>query len=485
MKLSQTPFYGRFLLIVAGLGGLLYGVDVGIISAALLFIGKTIPLTPAETSIIVSAVLGGSMVSSLGAGLLADRLGRKVLMVTSGALFLASVFIIVSSHGFASLFAGRLLQGISGGVIAVVIPLFLAEVLSADTRGRGSAIFQLMLTFGILLAAGIGWHYTREASISIAAAGGNQTLITTAQDHAWRGMFLTVAYPGAAFLVGCFFLSETPRWLLQQGRVADALKSLRRSLQEEEAQQQLIDMQNHPPSQAGALAADGRLLQRKYVLPFILTCTILICNQTTGINSILAYLSVMLRQAGLAEQHAAQGDFAVKLLNCLLTVVSISLIDTRGRKFLLMLGTVGMTVALLATAVLFHTVSTKGSSESIGWVLSVCMGVFVSAFAVGPGVVVWLTLSELMPTRVRSTGMGIALVLNQGAGTLIAAMFLPVVSRYGYGVIFACFALCTLFYFAVAAFVLPETKGRTLEDIQAYFDGTSAPASTASRTSSK
>ena len=469
MKANQVLFYSRYILIIAGLGGLLYGVDVGIISAALLFIGKTIPLTLAETSIIVSAVLGGSMLSSLGAGFLADRLGRKVLMVTSGALFLASVFIIVSSHNFKLLFAGRLLQGISGGVIAVVIPLFLAEVLSARTRGRGSAIFQFMLTVGILLAAGIGWHYTRQASIAIVAASGNQALIVAAQDHAWRGMFLTVAYPGAVFFFGCFFLSETPRWLLQRGRTADALKSLRRSLPEKEVQQELNEI-GHPGSGSDVTVATDRLIQRKYVLPFLLTCAVLICNQTTGINSILAYLSVLLRQAGLAEQHAAQGDFAVKLLNCLFTVISISLIDTRGRKFLLMVGTAGITLALVLTAILFHIVQTRGPSETLGWLLSICMGVFISAFAVGPGVVVWLTLSELMPTRIRSTGMGIALVLNQGAGTLIAGVFLPVVGRFGYGIMFTFFAICTLFYFTVAALLLPETRGKTLEEIQLYFE---------------
>jgi len=243
MNSSSSPLYSRYLIAIAGLGGLLYGVDVGIISAALLFIGKTIPLTLAETSIIVSAVLGGSMASSLVAGILADRFGRKVMMIASGALFLASVLIIVSSHTFFTLFGGRLLQGISGGVIAVVIPLFLAETLSAETRGRGSAIFQFMLTVGILVAAGIGWHYTQQASIAISAAGDNKAAIFAAQSRAWRSMFLTVACPGVAFLVGCLFLSETPRWLLKRGRRSDALTSLRRSLPIEEAERQFKDIE--------------------------------------------------------------------------------------------------------------------------------------------------------------------------------------------------------------------------------------------------
>jgi MFS family permease len=150
---TNTPsavWYGRFLLFIAGMGGLLYGIDVGIIAAALLYLGKTISLTVEETSFIVAAVLGGSMFSSLVAGVLADWFGRKKMMVVSGVMFVASVGLIVISQAFLPLFLGRLLQGMSGGVIAVVVPLYLAECLSAKTRGQGTAIFQFMLTFGIV-----------------------------------------------------------------------------------------------------------------------------------------------------------------------------------------------------------------------------------------------------------------------------------------------------------------------------------------------
>ena len=134
-------FYNRFLLFIAGLGGLLYGIDIGIISAALLYLGKTVDLTVSQTSAIVAAVLGGSMFSSLIAGFFADWFGRKKMVILSGLLFISSVGLIVLSHGFVPLLLGRLLQGFSGGVIAVVVPLYLAECLSANTRGRGSAIF--------------------------------------------------------------------------------------------------------------------------------------------------------------------------------------------------------------------------------------------------------------------------------------------------------------------------------------------------------
>jgi len=545
--------YGRFLLFIAGMGGLLYGVDVGIIAAALLYLGKTVSLSIAQTSMIVAAVLGGSMVSSLAAGVLADWIGRKTMMIVSGLLFVLSVLLIFGSHNFAMLFTGRLLQGASGGFIAVVVPLYLAECLSAKTRGRGSAVFQLFLTIGIAIAAAVGRYFTVHADAAIAAAKSNAALILAAENHAWRGMFLSVVYPGIVFFVGAFFLSESPRWLFRKGRIDAALAALRRSSSEEEAQVQMREMEKTAVAATPEVAkASGSLLQRKYIVPFVMACVILACNQTTGINSILSYLVIILKQAGLSAGHSTDGDVAVKVINVLMTLVAVALVDRKGRKFLLVLGTSGVIVALGTAAVVFHTFETKrtdvkrwvadgmhgpaldlpvkalsalrtdssgpmvlgvlydyGSGEksatvlstdadpvlhiapeggeagkplvikaasygpvpsaTTGWLIAGCLALFIAAFAVGPGVVVWLALSELMPTRIRSSGMGIALLINQGVSTLIAGLFLPVVSNYGYAAMFGFWTLCTVVYFITAAFFLPETKGKTLEEIELGF----------------
>jgi MFS family permease len=556
-QINWNPIaYAHFLIFIAGMGGLLYGIDVGIISAALLYLGKTINLTLGETSLIVAAVLGGSMFSSLVAGILADWLGRKAMMIVGGLLFVVSVGLIVLSRGFVSLFVGRLLQGLSGGVIAVVIPLYLAESLSAAKRGRGSAVFQLMLTVGIVIAAFIGWFYTRNAEMAIAAAAGNPLLIRIAQDHAWRSMFLSVVYPGLIFFLGSFFVSETPRWLFRKGRSHEALLALRRSSSEEEARLQLQEMERLATGDREKIGPGtaGSLLQRKYLIPFVLACAVLACNQATGINSILGYLVLILKQAGMNARHATQGDVAVKLLNSVMTVVAIALVDKKGRKFLLTLGTTGIIVALSSGAFVFHRFEARrinvknevlshvegnavnlpiktmlsGQSnaggpraltvlysygagdkiatvlstdvdavldihedgpghksplviksasyspiptEKTGWLIAACLALFIASFAVGPGVVVWLTLSELMPTRIRSAGMGIALLLNQGVSTVIAGVFLPVVGAYGYHAMFEFWTACTVIYFLVAVFFLPETKGKTLEEIELYFEG--------------
>ncbi len=555
-KTSQSNvLYTRYLLFIAGMGGLLYGIDVGIIAGALLYLEKTISLTVEETSIIVAAVLGGSMFSSVVAGFLADWFGRKTMMIVSAVMFVASVALIVISQGFLPLFLGRLLQGMSGGVIAVVVPLYLAECLSANIRGKGTAIFQFALTFGIVVAALTGLYFTRGAEASIAAAAGDAELIRAAQNHAWRGMFWSVIYPGIVFFVGTFFLSESPRWLFRRGKKDQALAALRRSVSEEEAQLEMSEMESitHEGPQKAVSGAADSLLQRKYVIPFILACVILACNQATGINSILGFLVVILQQAGMSASLATQGDVAVKVLNCVMTLVAVALVDKKGRKFLLKIGTGGIIVALVAAALVFYSFESKRvdvrdkvqaalsagglnvpvneatlgpavggrpmaltvlysygggdriatvlsndrdpvlriapdpnapdklpvikralygpvPTETTGWLVTACLCLFIAAFSVGPGVVVWLALSELMPTRIRSTGMGIALLLNQGVSTAIAAVFLPTVGNYGYAAMFLFWAACTVVYFITAAFFLPETKGKTLEEIEEYFE---------------
>ena len=553
---SSAVWYGRFLLFIAGMGGLLYGIDVGIIAAALLYLEKTINLTVGETSIIVAAVLGGSMFSSLVAGILADWFGRKTMLVVSGLMFVASVGLIVISQAFLPLFLGRLLQGMSGGVIAVVVPLYLAECLSAKTRGQGTAIFQFMLTFGIVVAALVGLFYTQRAESVIAAAAGNAELIKAAQNHAWRGMFLSVIYPGLIFFLGGFLVSESPRWLFRRGKKDQALAALRRSCSEEEAELEIREMEtivHHQKDQKAVSGASDSLLQRKYVIPFVIACVILACNQATGINSILGFLVVILKQAGMSASLATRGDVAVKVLNCVMTLVAVALVDKKGRKFLLTIGTGGIIIALVAAGLAFlafesqrvdvrekvqAAVSGGGltlpvneatlgpavggrpmaltvfysygggdkvetvlsndpepvlriepdpknpnaapvikramygpvPTEITGWLVTACLCLFIASFSVGPGVVVWLALSELMPTRIRSTGMGIALLLNQGVATGIAAVFLPTVGNFGYSAMFFFWAACTVIYFVTAAFFLPETKGKTLEEIEEYFE---------------
>jgi len=557
--------YDRFLLLVAGLGGLLYGIDIGIIDPALGYLGQTIAMTEENKSIIVAAVLGGSMFASVIAGFFADLVGRKIMMIISAVMFIASVGIIFTSQTYIPLLLGRILQGMSGGVIAVVVPLYLAECLRADTRGRGASIFQFMLTFGIVIAAIVGDYYTKGAEAAIVLAEGDPLAVVAAADQAWRGMFLAVIYPGIFFLIGGFFISESPRWLYRKGRKEQARAAMLRSRTEAETDLEIAELETalrheHTKPKVTLIESLGEIVsQRKYVIPFILACVILGANQATGINSVLGFMTTILQQAGMAAEAASQSGLWIKVLNCVMTVVAVILVDKKGRKFLLKIGTGGIIVSLLAASAVFYSFESKradvadqmkamivndalsfdvtavefGSvveagkpvqlsilyaygnkqgiavalsndprrqqvsvalppddaenagqplriirarvgpvpTERTGILVAICLAVFISFFAVGPGVCVWLALSELMPTRIRSVGMGIALLINQGVSTGIAAFFLPIVGNFGYFAMFGFWAGCTVIYFITAAFFLPETKGKTLEEIEEYFEG--------------
>ena len=579
--------YNRFLLIVAGLGGLLYGVDVGIISGALPYLEATFKdaatgqtLTSGQLSLIVAAVLLGSVISTLFAGMLTDWLGRKTMMIVSGLLFVVSIPVISLAQSYDGLMIGRLLQGISGGFIGVVIPLYLAECLGATSRGKGTGIFQWMLTLGIVAAAIIGFYFSNQ--VDQVEKLGDAAKLFAARDAAWRSIFWVSLPPGILFVLGGFFVAESPRWLFRRGRKDAAFAALLRSRSTAQAEIELQEMGETAAAETstGEMVKQS-LLHRKYVIPFLLACIILACNQATGVNSIIGYNATILIQAGLGDEHAHFCNFLFTLLNFLATIGAVVLVDRKGRKFLLSLGTGGIIVSLVAAGLLFHqteklrvdvkdalqthvatgqTLSlpfdaqmvtnllggnpftgqpatlvviysygdfsgataavrsddaagktieiqrasvvpakklesmikhpfanydaaanaplridhafiTPVPSENNGWLTAVLLFVFISFFAIGPGVCVWLALSELMPTRIRSNGMSISLFVNTLVSYLIAAIFLPTVGAHGYSTMFFGFAGSTVVYFITAAFFLPETKGKTLEEIEEYFEG--------------
>ena len=588
MASTEKVGYNRFLLLVAGLGGLLYGVDVGIIAGALPYLEATSGLNAGQLSIIVAAVLLGSVISTLFAGVLADWLGRRPLMVLSGLLFVCSIPVIALSHGYESLVVGRLLQGVSAGLIGVVVPLYLAECLAATDRGKGTGIFQWLLTLGIVTAAVVGMYFSFR--VEEVAKLGNAATIFAFKDKAWRSIFWVSLPPGILFVIGSLMVSESPRWLFRRGHRDAAYAALLRSRTKEQADVELAEMKQAAVAEKARTSTGTQfkesLLRRKYVIPFVLACVILACNQATGVNSIIGYNTNILLQSGLSDVQAHWGYVLFTIVNFLMTIGGVLLVDRKGRKFLLSVGTAGIIVSLLCTGTLFHLTeklrvdsrealqSMVGAGQKVallydektagtlldasgdagkairnrptslvviysygdfraatkvarsddksatpieitrescvpankvvaffsnpfsnlnaarsaplqidnalitpvptthnGWLVAITLFVFMAFYAIGPGVCVWLALSELMPTRIRSNGMSIALLLNQAVSTTIAAIFLPTVGKHGYSTMFFAFAACTVLYFVTAAVFLPETKGKTLEEIEAHFEG--------------
>ena len=588
MLQNEKAGYNRFLLLVAGLGGLLYGVDVGIIAGALPYLEATSGLNAGQLSIVVAAVLLGSVISTLFAGTLADWMGRKLLMTLSGVTFVMSIPVIALAHGYEPLVLGRLLQGVSAGLIGVVVPLYLAECLSATNRGKGTGIFQWLLTLGIVTAAIVGMFFSIR--VEEVAKLGDAARLFAFKDTAWRSIFWVSLPPGVLFVIGSLVVAESPRWLFRRGQRDAAYAALLRSRSTQQADLELAEMEQSTIAEktntsTGAKVKES-LLRRQYVIPFVLACVILACNQATGVNSIIGYNANILLQSGLSDVQAHWGYVLFTVVNFVMTIGGIMLVDRKGRKFLLSIGSAGIILSLLCTGALFRRteflrvdshaavqpmVSTDQTlalrydqktadyllaaagvvsgklmarptsliiiyscgdfqaatkvvrsddlaakpieitresclpankvlaffsnpfsnldasrqaplridnalispvpSTRNGWMVAITLFVFMAFFAIGPGVCVWLALSELMPTRIRSNGMSIALLINQAVSTGIAATFLPTVGKYGYSTMFFAFAACTVIYFLTAAFFLPETKGKTLEEIEAHFEG--------------
>src|SRR6202162_603829 len=272
MITNEKAGYNRFLLLVAGLGGLLYGVDVGIIAGAYPYLEATSGFNRRQLSNFVSAVLLGSVISTLFAGALADWMGRKLLMTLSGVLFVVSIPVIALSRGYEPLILGRLLQGISAGLIGVVVPLYLAECLAASSRGKGTGIFQWLLTLGIVAAAVIGMFFS--VRVEEVARLGEPARLFAFKDTAWRSIFWVSLPPGILFVIGSLMVSESPRWLFRRGKSDAAYAALLRSRSDEQAKVELAEMEQTAAAEKAKTSTGTNvresLLRRKYVIPFVL-----------------------------------------------------------------------------------------------------------------------------------------------------------------------------------------------------------------------
>ena len=467
--------YAKYLLIMAGLGGLIYGIDVGVCAAAYPYIEKTSTFTQGQLGFIVGAVLWGSVVSSLFAGALSEWLGRKKMIVLSALFFTLSIPVICASGFFEGgnfwlITLGRTLQGASAGLVGVVVPMYLAECLAPADRGKGTGMFQLLLTIGLVFAAIIGLVVTL-----IVGAADAETVSAASKTTAWQTIFWCSAVPGVILFFGAMKLKESPRWLYMKGRREAALDSLAANNGPEKAKEILAEMiaadEAAAAEKAKNAAASDTLLQKKYVYPFVLAIVILACNQTTGINSVLNYSVDIFQKTGLQGAFANWSDLAIKVVNMVMTIIACTLVDRKGRKFLLKMGTSGIIVGLCGVGATFLAISSGWMQPGpvTGVIATLFFFMFIAFYGVGPGVCVWLALSELMPTRIRATGMSIAMIINQGVSALIATVFPTWVSATSFQTVFFCLAGFTVVYFIAAAFFLPETKGRTLEEIEQYF----------------
>ena len=438
---------------MAGLGGLLYGIDFGAIAAAMPYIKSMGMFTDAQVSWIVGAVMFGGILSSLSAGVLCDKLGRKKMIVAAAAMFIVAIPIVCFSGGFLwAMMAGRVLQGMSAGYMAVVMPMYLTETLPPEIRGRGTGIFQFCLWSGLVGAALVGLIVAGWLGAADAEGIANET-----KDLAWKINFWWTLAPVAVLFVGALFLPESPVWLERRKELESRVG----------AGERMTESQSPTPTPT----TRSSLLQRKYVVPFLLAVAVLTFNKTTGMSSITSYAVVIFHKAGFTGSLGNVGDLAIKLVSMITTLVAASLVDRKGRTWLLKVGTSGMTVGLFAIGAVLFAIEKCGVTASpvSGGICLVAFFVMEIFYSLGPGICVWLVLSELMPMRIRANGMAIALFMNQLTAWGLASSFLPWVNSWGWYSMFFFFAANGVLYFLIAC-LIPETKGKSLDELEHLFE---------------
>lgn len=450
MRVTQVIDTKRntFLLCIAALvsvGGILYGYDMGVISGALLFIRNSIPMTDTQMGLIVGAVLAGGLVGTLLAGPLGDRFGRRFLIAASSLIFIFAVGLILIAKTFLIIFIARLLLGIGVGVVAVAVPLYVAEIVPSKDRGKYVTFFQLLLTFGILLAYFVDLLFTPSGN--------------------WRAMFAVVLVPAFILFLGVYLLPETPRWLIannQMEKARDILFKIRNSESEVEKDIKIIQQSFIPAKDSWR-----ELVSPHLFFPFLIAVLVAVFNQLTGINSFLQYAPLILKSAGISSDVVSMlGSAGIGILNFLFTIVAVSLIDSLGRRPLILIGVAGVAISEIYLGMINTFIP---NSPSAGILSLIGLLAFIIFFAIGPGVVVWLVISELFPTQIRGKGMAVCLFFNSLASTLLATLFLPLVSFLGMGNTYWLFALFSIGYFFLTYFFLPETKEKSLEEIQHHF----------------
>lgn len=445
--MKRYRLMAMMIMVFAGIGGVLYGYDLGIIAGALLFIKKSIAMSMQQESFLAGAVLGGGAIATLITGPLADWFGRRKMIIAAAMIFVIGVLLLGFAHDYLEVMFGRVIQGIGVGVVTIAVPLFIAESLPSHLRGRGITVFQLLLTTGILLASIVGWFF---------AHSGN-----------WRAMFLSATVPGILLLLGCLLLPDSPRWLVMRDRHDDALQALSKTRSHDQAHSELSEVKTALDEELNRPEHHVSLWQRRFMVPLAIVLVIAVLNQLTGINSVIQFSAVILQSAGIHSSVIdLMGSTIITLMNVLVTIIALLLIDKVGRRVLITWGTAGIVIFLILLG--FATYSLP-NGDVRGVLTLIGLVGFIASFAIGPGVLVWVLLCELLPARIRSKGMALALFVNSLASFALASLFLDLQTWLTSAGVFWLLAGFTAVYFLVAYYFVPETRNKSLEEIEHIF----------------
>ncbi len=419
----------------------MFGYDVGVIGVALLFISPEMNLTPFSQGLVVSALLAGATVGVGISGVLSDRYGRRPLLLAMAALFTIGGIGGGLAPSTSWLIIARGVMGMGVGASAVVVMVYLAELAPSEHRGRIAALGQFMLVCGILLAYIVGYLLEPWA--------------------AWRWMIGISALPSLILFLGLLAMPESPRWLIQAGRAAEARAVLQRIGQGAHADQEIAAIQEAIRSNAPSNGGRGRVFSFPGLRRALVACCgLAVLVQLLGVNTIIYYAPKVLIDVGFAQKGAVIANLCIGVTNVGMTILALSLLDRIGRRRLLLIGSVLMTIAMLLLG------GAGSMRQTNGWLMLGGMLGFLAAFALSWGACVRVVISELLPQHVRGAIMGYVLVLNWAANFCIGLLFPLMVARLGTGLTFLGFAGMGAISLAFVFRFVPETKGLTLEEIQ-------------------
>ncbi|QGK71063.1 sugar porter family MFS transporter [Allosaccharopolyspora coralli] len=449
---TRAPGAGRGAVLgastIAALGGLLFGYDTGVISAALLYIGPAFGLDDAMKQIVVASLLLGAIAGALAGGPVVDRLGRKRTLIVVSAVFTVGALLSAAAPGPGVLIVARVLLGVAIGTSSLVVPMYIAEIAPPSVRGRLVSMNQMMITIGIFVSYLVGYAF--------ADSGG------------WRWMLGLAVVPSLAMLVGLFTLSESPRWLLAQGRTEQARAALVRSRGAHEAETELAEISE-------AMREERKFSYRDLFSPrlrpaVLLGVAVAATNQLVGVNAVIYYAPTILQQAGMGDSAAILSSVGIGATNMIFTVIALLLIDKVGRRPLLIGGT-GVVIAVLFGLGALYLLPTV---EGLGILLTVGLMLYEAAFAASLGIAIWLINSEIFPTAVRGKAAGIGTMTHWVLDFFISISVLSIINAFTATGLFWIYGVFGVIGLVFLYRNLPETRGRTLEDIEQSLRGGSS-----------
>lgn len=429
----------------AALGGLLFGYDTGVISGALIFIRTQFALSTRQQELVVSVVLVGAAVAALSGGRLADVFGRRFMLLITALIFVAGALVCAAAPSLIVLVIGRLIVGLGIGLATSTVPIYISEVSPPQARGWQVSLFQLAITIGILAAYLVDYIFSGSG--------------------AWRWMLGLAFVPGAILGLAMIRMPESPRWLAEHGQSDLARRVLARIRGTQNIESEWLDIQK-TLAETEERGRFSDLFSPSIRTALVIGIGLAIFQQVTGINTVIYYAPLIVQSAGISTASGAiLATAGIGLVNVIMTIVAMWLIDHVGRRPLLLIGIAGMILSLGVLGFVFR----MPTGGALAWLAVVTLMVYVASFAISLGPIFWLLIAEIYPLRVRGIAEGTAAGTNWAFNFLVSFTFLTLVEVLGPSLTFWVYALLAIASWLFSYYLVPETKGRTLEEIEHSF----------------